>query len=151
MDDDGFIFLTGRVKDYFKTTTGKFVAPTPIENLFAENDWTEQICLIGRGFAKTAMVCVLSAIARKEDRTTIEKALLEKASAVNDAIEKHERIGAVIVTSEPWTIENEMLTPTLKIRRDEVDSRFGDVARELAHEAAVAGRVLLAWAGSSNS
>jgi long-chain acyl-CoA synthetase len=151
VDDDGFIFLTGRVKDYFKTTTGKFVAPTPIENLFAENDWTEQICLIGRGFAKTAMVCVLSAIARKEDRTTIEKALLEKASAVNDAIEKHERIGAVIVTSEPWTIENEMLTPTLKIRRDEVDSRFGDVARELAHEAAVAGRVLLAWAGSSNS
>jgi long-chain acyl-CoA synthetase len=151
VDDDGFIFLTGRVKDYFKTTTGKFVAPTPIENLFAENDWTEQICLIGRGFAKTAMVCVLSAIARKEDRKTIEKALLEKASAVNDAIEKHERIGAVIVTSEPWTIENEMLTPTLKIRRDEVDSRFGDVARELAHEAAVAGRVLLAWAGSSNS
>jgi long-chain acyl-CoA synthetase len=145
MDDDGFIFLTGRVKDYFKTMTGKYVAPTPIENLFAENEWTEQICLIGRGYSKTAMVCVLSEIARQQDRDTIGKALLKRAAAVNEAIEKHERIGAVIVSAEPWTIENELLTPTMKIRRDEIDKRYGEQARELAHEAAVQGKVLLAW------
>ncbi len=151
MDDDGFIFLTGRVKDYFKTISGKYVAPAPIESRFAENEWTEQICLIGRGYSKTAMVCVLSGIAQQEDRATLEKALLDKAAAVNEAIDKHERIGAVILSTEPWTIENEMLTPTLKIRRDEIDSRFGEQARELAREAAVAGKVLLAWDEVSNS
>ena len=147
VDDDGFIFLTGRVKDYFKTIQGKFVAPTPIENSFAENEWTEQICLLGRGYSKTVMVCVLSNIAQKEDRTAIEKALLEKAAAVNDKVEKHARIGAVIMSTELWTIENEMLTPTLKIRREEVEGRFGEQARELAHQAAVEGEIRLEWVG----
>ena len=71
--------------------------------------------------------------------------MLEKAAAVNEAIEKHERIGAVIVSTEPWTIENELLTPTMKIRRDEIDGRYGEQARELAHEAAVQGEVLVEW------
>ena len=147
VDDDGFIFLTGRVKDFFKTIHGKFVAPTPIENRFAENEWTEQICLLGRGYSKTVMVCVLSNIAQIEDRTAIEKALLEKVASVNDKVEKHARIGAVIMSTEPWTIENEMLTPTLKIRREEVEGRFGEQARELAHEAAVEGEIRLEWVG----
>ena len=147
VDDDGFIFLTGRVKDYFKTIQGKFVAPTPIENSFAENEWTEQICLLGRGYSKTVMVCVLSDIAQKQDRSAIEKALLEKAAAVNDKVEKHARIGAVIISTVPWTIENEVLTPTLKIRREEVEGRFGEQARELAHAAAVQKEIRMEWAG----
>ncbi len=147
VDDDGFIFLTGRVKDYFKTIQGKFVAPTPIENSFAENEWTEQICLLGRGYSKTVMVCVLSDIAQKQDRSAVEKALLEKAAAVNDKVEKHARIGAVIISTDPWTIENEVLTPTLKIRREEVEGRFGERARELAHEGAVQGEIRMEWAG----
>ncbi|MCP4299135.1 MAG: AMP-binding protein [Gammaproteobacteria bacterium] len=147
VDDEGFIFLTGRVKDYFKTMQGKFVAPVPIESSFAENEWTEQICLLGRGYSKTAIVCVLSETAQKQDRTVIEKALREKVDEVNAGIEKHARIGAVIISTDPWTIENEILTPTLKIRRDEVESRFGDRARELAHEAAVQRTTRLEWAG----
>jgi long-chain acyl-CoA synthetase len=147
VDDEGFIFLTGRVKDYFKTIQGKFVAPVPIESSFAENEWTEQICLLGRGYSKTAMVCILSEIGQKQERAVIEKALCEKVDEVNAAIEKHARIGAVIISTDPWTIENEVLTPTLKIRRDEVESRFGERARELAHEAAVEGTIRLEWAG----
>ncbi len=146
VDDDGFIFLTGRVKDYFKTIQGKFVAPSPIESQFAENDWTEQICLLGRGYSKTAVVCVLSEAAQQQDRDVIEQALRDKVDEVNASIEKHARIGAVIISTDPWTIENEILTPTLKIRRDEVESRFGDRARELAHEAAVQRTTRLEWA-----
>jgi long-chain acyl-CoA synthetase len=145
VDDDGFIFLTGRVKDYFKTIQGKFVAPVPIESIFAENEWTEQSCLLGRGYSKTAMVCVLSEIAQKQERSVVENALREKVEEVNASVDKHARIGAVIVSTEPWTIENEILTPTLKIRRDEVEGRFGDRARELAHEAAVGGRICVDW------
>ncbi len=147
IDDDGFIFLTGRVKDYFKTIQAKFVAPTPIENSFAKNEWTEQLCLLGRGYSKTVMVCVLSEAAQNVDKSDLEQALIDQAVDVNRSIDKHARIGAVIISKEPWTIENTMLTPTLKIRRDEVEDRFGERARELAHEAAVKGEVQLEWLG----
>lgn len=147
IDEDGFVFLTGRVKDYFKTIHGKFVAPPPIENSFAENDWTEQLCLLGRGYSKTVIVCVLSDIARQQDRTVIEDALLKQAEKVNEEVEKHARIGAVILTKQPWTIENEVLTPTMKIRREKVEAWFGERAQELARESAEKGEILLDWAG----
>ena len=130
--EDGFIFLTGRVKDYFKTIQGKFVAPTPIENLFAENPYTEQFCLLGRGYSKTVMTCVLGALAQQQDPDVVARALAEKVEAINKTIEKHARMGALMISKEAWTIENAMLTPTLKIRREEVEKKFGDRARELA-------------------
>ncbi len=144
---NGFVFLTGRVKDYFKTIHGKFVAPPPIENSFAENDWTEQLCLLGRGYSKTVVVCVLSDIAGQQDRAVIEEALFEQAVKVNEKVEKHARIGAVIMTTEPWTIENEILMPTMKIRREKVEVRFGERAQELARQSAEKGEILLDWAG----
>ena len=145
IDDEGFVFLTGRVKDYFKTIQGKFVAPVPIENAFAKNDWVEQICLLGRGYSKTVMVAVLSELGQQRERSSIEESLVEQASAVNGSIDHHARIGAVIIATDPWTIENEMLTPTLKIRRDEVETRFGEHAQQLAHDAAVGGKIHFAW------
>jgi long-chain acyl-CoA synthetase len=145
IDEDGFIFLTGRVKDYFKTIQGKFVAPTPIENAFADNDYTEQLCLLGRGYSKTVMVCVLSALAQEQNKDELNKALLRLAQEVNKGVEHHARIGAVIVSSEPWTIDNGMLTPTLKIRREQVDQKFGERAQLLARQAAEQGEVLIEW------
>jgi len=147
IDDDGFIFLTGRVKDYFKTIQGKFVAPAQVENHFAKSQWTEQLCLLGRGYSKTVMVCVLSEAAMKMDKNDIEKSLIEQVAEVNRKVEHHARIGAVIISEQPWTIENTMLTPTLKIRRDEVESRFGERARELAHQGAVQHETQLEWLG----
>ena len=145
VDEDGFIFLTGRVKDYFKTIQGKFVAPTPIENLFSENVHTEQQCLLGRGYSKTVMTCVLSALSQEEDRSTIEETLLGHINAINREVEHHARIGAVIVSSDPWTIDNEILTPTMKIRREQVEARFGELAQGLGRKAAVEGSILVHW------
>jgi len=145
IDEDGFYYITGRVKDYFKTIQGKFVAPTPIENIFAENPHTEQICLLGRGYSKTVMTCVLSAMALEQPRELIEAALLERVDAVNAEVEKHARIGAVVVSAEPWSIENRVLTPTLKIRRERVEELFGEIAAELARQSAERGEILLDW------
>jgi long-chain acyl-CoA synthetase len=145
IDEDGFYYITGRVKDYFKTIQGKFVAPTPIENIFTENPYTEQICLLGRGYSKTVMTSVLSAIALEQPREVIETALLERVKAVNTEVDKHARIGAVIISSEPWSIENRVLTPTMKIRRERVEELFGDKAQELARESAETGEILLHW------
>ena len=145
VDEDGFIFLTGRVKDYFKTIQGKFVAPPPIEAEFSDNPHTEQQCLLGRGYSKTVMVCVLSDLAQQRERATVEKDLRQMALRVNDGVEKHARIGALVISTEPWGIENAMLTPTLKIRREQVEQAFGEKAQALAHEAAIEGKLLVAW------
>jgi long-chain acyl-CoA synthetase len=145
VDEDGFIFLTGRVKDYFKTMQGKFVAPPPIEGEFSDNPHTEQQCLLGRGYSKTVMVCVLSALAQQRERDLVEQELRHQVARVNDTVEKHARIGALIVSTEPWGIENGMLTPTLKIRREQIEQAFGEKAQTLAHEAAVQGTLLVHW------
>jgi len=145
MDEDGFYYITGRVKDYFKTIQGKFVAPTPIENIFAENPYTEQICLLGRGYSKTVMTCVLSALAQEQPREDVEAALLEKIAQVNAEVDKHCRVGALIISTEPWSIENKVLTPTMKIRRERVEELFGERAQDLARQSAEQGKILVEW------
>ena len=146
IDDDGFIFITGRVKDYFKTIQGKFVAPPPIEGLFAENAHSEQQCLLGRGYSKTVMVTVVNEPARNLPREEVEAAALATVESINNQIEKHARIGAVIFSATPWTIENEILTPTMKIRREQIEKQFGEDAERLAREGAEAGNILMHWA-----
>ena len=143
VDEDGYVYLFGRVKDYFKTIHGKFVAPAPIENDFAACAVVEQLCLLGRGYSKTVMVCVVNS---QRDKSTLEQEILEQLTEVNTSVNKHERIGAIIITSEPWTIENGVLTPTLKIRRDEVEARFGEKAQAMARESAEQRTVLVEWA-----
>ncbi|WOJ94617.1 AMP-binding protein [Congregibacter variabilis] len=145
VDEDGFIYITGRVKDYFKTIQGKFVAPPPIEGMFANNPFIEQQCLIGRGFSKTVMIAVLTEAARNESKEAVEASIRESVAAINDEIEKHARIGAVIVSLEPWSIENEVLTPTLKIRRDKIEERFGELGEALARQAAEQREMLIRW------
>ena len=146
VDEDGYIFITGRVKDYFKTIHGKFVAPTPIENVFADNEHTEQICLLGRGYSKTVMICVLSQIAQGKDRSAIERTLRAQVVTTNETVDKHARIGAVIISTDAWTIANEVLTPTLKIRRERVEARFSAQAERMARAAAERGEILVEWA-----
>jgi long-chain acyl-CoA synthetase len=145
VDDDGFIYITGRVKDYFKTIQGKFVAPPPIENEFAKNPHAEQQCLLGRGFSKTVMIAVLTEEARSREPEHIQSSLLETLAAINNEIEKHARIGALIIATEPWSIENEVLTPTMKIRRDKVEERYAELAERLARESAEQGQLLVNW------
>jgi len=145
VDEDGFYYITGRVKDYFKTIQGKFVAPTPMENIFAESEMTEQICLLGRGYSKTVMTCVLGSTARELSREKVEAELRQRVEAVNNEVEKHARIGAVMISTDLWTIDNGILTPTLKIRREKVEERFGERAQDLARLSAEQGEVLLEW------
>jgi len=145
VDEDGFLYLTGRVKDYFKTIQGKFVAPPPIEGEFAKNPNAEQQCLLGRGYSKTVMVAVLTGEAQSREQTEVEQSLLDTVSSINGEVEKHARIGAVIISREAWSIENEVLTPTLKIKREKVEERFGEVAEKLARQSAERGELLIHW------
>lgn len=151
IDEDGFFFITGRVKDYFKTIHGKYVAPAPIEHAFAREPLVDQKCLLGRGYSKTVMICTLSPEASSVAREALVAALTARVTAINAEVEKHARIGAVIVASREWTIENGFLTVTLKVRRDVVETAFDDLARRLALRSAEQKNILIAFEDSLKS
>lgn len=146
IDQDGFYHITGRVKDSFKTIRGKFVAPTPIEGAFGRSEYCEQLCLLGRGYHKPIMVCVLAATATDISAEEIEEGLRKQAAEVNAELEAHERIGGAIISREAWSIENGVLTHTMKIKRDQVEGRFGEIAQPLALQSAEQREFLIHWA-----
>ncbi|MEM6722853.1 MAG: AMP-binding protein [Bacteroidota bacterium] len=124
MDDEGFFKVVGRVKDAFKTSKGKFVVPTILEDKFAENDFIEQICVAGLGIPQPIALVNLSEVALKEDASKIQEVLQNQLKEANKTLHGHERISTLIVTKEAWAPENKLLTPTLKIRRTAIDEKY---------------------------
>ncbi|NIB40661.1 AMP-binding protein [Pseudomaricurvus alkylphenolicus] len=117
IDEDGFLTLTGRVSELFKTAKGKYVAPVPIEEKFAKHPYVDQLCLQGLGLAQPVMLVVLSTEAQTMDPESVQQALATWAVELNSQLENHEKMGRVIVCDEPWSVENGLLTHTLKIKR----------------------------------
>jgi len=129
VDEDGYVYIIGRVKDQFKTDKGEYVCPVSIESDFGNNVNVEQLCLIGTNLVQPVMLVTLSEIGRGKSHDTVTKELLETLEELNPKLTKYEKISHVIVTPEEWTVENELLTPTLKIKRREVELRFHDFAQ----------------------
>jgi len=130
LDDDGHLHITGRVKEIFKTARGKYVAPAPIEGVFLDTSLVEQACLTGDGLAQTVIVAVLAEPALQRPREEVHAELLNHVEAINADQEKHQRIGAVIVSRTPWSQDNHMLTHTFKMRRDQVEHWYADQIAE---------------------
>ncbi|RMG24542.1 MAG: hypothetical protein D6730_12535 [Bacteroidetes bacterium] len=124
--EDGFLKITGRVKDIFKTSKAKYVAPSPIEMMLAKNDLIEQVCVAGVGIPQPIALVVLSEDARSKDRAEVEESLKQTLKEVNAKLEHHERLQKIVVVKEAWTPENEILTPTLKIKRGAIDDKYKD-------------------------
>ncbi|WP_338476828.1 AMP-binding protein [Pseudomonas khavaziana] len=122
-DADGRLRLTGRLKEIFKTSKGKYVAPAPIENRLAEHARIEQVCVLGEGLAAPIGLCVLSA--PHEDHRTLGAGLEHWLEQVNAALDKHERLRQLVVVKDSWAVENGFLTPTLKIKRNVIESTYG--------------------------
>ena len=119
--------ITGRVKDIFKTAKGKYVAPVPIETRLSANPLVEQVCVLGAGMPAPVAIVVLSEAARHLPRENVAKSLETTLSDTNRRLESHERLSGIIVVEDEWTTENGLLTPTLKIKRDELEARYGPV------------------------
>ncbi len=124
VDQDGFLYITGRIKDIFKTAKGKYVAPAPIECALARNTSIDQLLFIGSGLTQPIMVLTLTDEARCKPRAELERQLTADMEAVNATLEAHERIGKCVILSDSWSIENGMMTPTMKVRRSEVERRY---------------------------
>ncbi len=133
IDEQGFLHITGRVKEIFKTAKGKYVAPAPIENAFAASQLIEQLCLVGSGLPQTVMLVVLGPASNAHSNEALEAELEAQRTAVNQTLEAHERISHVLICENPWTLENRLLTHTLKLLRDDVESHHAAFIERTQH------------------
>jgi len=124
-DAEGRLRLTGRLKEIFKTSKGKYVAPAPIENRLAEHARIEQVCVVGDGLAAPMGLCVLSQAAPTEARAALQGSLERWLQQTNATLDKHERLSRLVVVSGVWGVENGFLTPTLKIKRNVIEATYG--------------------------
>ncbi|MBL1270916.1 MAG: AMP-binding protein [Oceanospirillales bacterium] len=125
---DGYLRITGRVKDLFKTSKGKYVVPVPIENRF-NHPAVEVVCVAGANQPQPCLMLLLSeetraALATGKSRDELEQELANELKAVNETCEAHEKIAFVVAVKEPWTMENGMLTPTMKIKRNVIEDVY---------------------------
>lgn len=118
IDELGFLKITGRVKDIFKTDKGKYVAPAPIELELSKNTFIEQVCVVGANLPQTMALVVLSEDGRKADKEALCKSLEDTMNEVNKTLDKHEKMKKVVIMKEEWTIDNNLMTPTLKVKRN---------------------------------
>ncbi len=124
MDDEGYIRITGRLKDIFKTEKGKYVTPSPIEAALMVNSLIEQVCVTGTNLPQPVGLLVLSEPAGALDEATIRQKLITTLDKVNSKLESHQKLDHLIVVNEPWTIENNLLTPTLKVKRHVLEEHY---------------------------
>ncbi|MGB0211636.1 AMP-binding protein [Algiphilus sp.] len=134
VDDAGRLRITGRLKEIFKTAKGKYVAPVPIECRLAHSG-IEAVCVSGAGQPQPFALLMPSALAAAglhdpDGRTAFEAEITALLERVNADLEPHEQLAFASVVADAWTIENGLLTPTMKIRRSAIEARYADRVAE---------------------
>nr|WP_295786215.1 AMP-binding protein [Rhodoferax sp.] len=147
IDAQGYLSITGRVKDIFKTSKGKYVAPAPIEDLLVLHPDIEACAVAGGNFAQPLGLVMLSqdAVARcaaPDARAALTESLAKHLTTVNAKLEPHEKLDCLAAISTAWTPENGFVTPTLKVKRMRVEEAYAS-----QYEAWLAQRKPVVWAG----
>ncbi|MEH6589685.1 MAG: AMP-binding protein [Halioglobus sp.] len=129
IDDQGRLKITGRLKEIFKTSKGKYVAPAPIEDLLSRNTSLEQVCVTGANLPQPIVLVTLSELAARQldqesKKSELTAVLVQLIAETNARLDKHENLASMIVFSSAWTVESNLITPTLKIKRAIVDKQF---------------------------
>jgi long-chain acyl-CoA synthetase len=130
LDAEGNLRITGRVKDLFKTSKGKYVAPAPIEDRLVMHTSIEACCVTGANLGQPLGIVMLNidAAQRTKDaagRKTLEDSLADHLKSINDKLDPHEQLDTLIVVTEPWTVDNGFITPTFKVKRNRVEEVYG--------------------------
>ncbi|ASK35161.1 AMP-binding acetyl-CoA synthetase [Alcanivorax sp. N3-2A] len=129
IDARGRLRITGRVKEIFKTEKGKYVAPAPIENRLVTLPGLELACVVGSGMSQPIALLNLTPeeqgkLTKGEGREHFNRQLAQLLDNVNKQLDPHERLSALIVCKTPWTVENGLITPTLKLKRNEIEKFY---------------------------
>jgi long-chain acyl-CoA synthetase len=144
----GRVHIVGRLKDILVLSTAEKVAPTDLELAISEDPLFDQVMVVGEGMPHVAALAVLNAEAWREFATSlgvdpggrrslalpaVSAAALKRIGARLASFPAHARVRRIWLTLDPWTIEQGLITPTLKIRRLELETRFaGEIAQLFA-------------------
>lgn len=123
-DAQGFLTITGRLKDQFKTEKAKFVAPAPMELSLSANPDVGQVCVVGNGLPQPIALITLSSTADEKTPHQVDAGIVASLDELNKTLEQYERIQAAVILGEVWTIDSGLVTPSLKIKRREVEKRY---------------------------
>ncbi|KZY63994.1 AMP-binding acetyl-CoA synthetase [Oleiphilus sp. HI0071] len=129
IDELGRLKITGRIKEIFKTSKGKYVAPAPIENMLMASDALEVVCVAGAECPQPYAMAVLSEQFQGQHkdpslREKLEPAIEALIQKVNSRVDHHEALQFIVIVSDTWGIENDFLTPTMKIKRDVIEKYY---------------------------
>jgi long-chain acyl-CoA synthetase len=130
LDAEGNLKITGRVKDLFKTSKGKYVAPAPIEDRLVMHESVEACAVTGANLGQPLGIVMLNVegiakAADPEGRKALEASLTEHMKAINDKLDPHEQLDCLVLVTTPWTVDNGFITPTFKIKRNRVEEVYG--------------------------
>ncbi len=137
-DDKGHVFITGRLKEIIVLSNGEKLPPVDIEAAIARDPLFEQVMLLGEGKPYLSVMAVLNAdqwmklcVEKGFDASPIavkskpvEEALRGRIAAQMKAFPGYAQVRRVTASLEPWTVENGLLTPTLKLKRAKVMEKF---------------------------
>lgn len=131
IDEEGFLYITGRVKDIFKTSKGKYIAPSPIEQRFQSALGIEHLILMGNGFTQPFLVVSTFESKHANDPVELFKLCEQAMTDINPMLETQERVSHIFISQEGWNPDNGLLTPTLKMIRGAIEKHYQDKAEEM--------------------
>jgi len=129
LDATGALRITGRVKDLFKTSKGKYVAPAPIEDRLVMHSAIEACVVTGANLGQPLGILMLSpeAAKRSQDeagRRAMEASFEAHLEAINAKLDPHEQLDCLVAVTTPWTVENGFVTPTMKVKRNRIEEVY---------------------------
>lgn len=140
IDEDGFLVLSGRIKELFKTSMGKYICPSQIENKLNESVWFNNTIVVGENqkYAAALIVpnfemikthCKKNNIDYLSNRQIIEnkdivRLYQQQIDTLNKSLGASEQINNFRLLDREWTIDEGELTPSLKIKRDVIHERY---------------------------
>lgn len=130
IDASGRLKITGRIKDIFKTSKGKYVMPVPIEQKLGNHGFIESVCVGGASLPQPVAFVMLAEDLRhqladgKLQRESVEQELTQLLEEINAQLEAHEKLAFIVVIKNLWTMENDLLTPTMKIKRNKIEALY---------------------------
>jgi len=148
LDAEGNLKITGRVKDLFKTSKGKYVAPAPIEDRLVMHEAIEACAVTGANLGQPLGIVMLNAegiaqAAAPEGRKAIEASMTAHLKGINDKLDPHEQLDCLVLVTTPWTVDNGFITPTFKIKRNRVEEVYAP-----KYEQWVGARKQVIWEGA---
>jgi len=124
IDDNGYLKVIGRVKDAFKTSKGSYIIPNPMEEELMKNGYVEQVCVAGLGIPQPIALFNLSEIGQDANKKNVTESIVNSIQILNSTRANFERISTAVIQQEAWSEANDLITPTLKVKRGNLDSRY---------------------------